>query len=79
MEKSLHTMANLFAQLGEANDTAAISRFIESHRAMPGEVQLHEAKFWTQSQGSFLRTAITDDADWAEVADSLNVALHAPN
>lgn len=79
MEKSLHTMANLFAQLGEANDTAAISRFIEAHRAMPGEVQLHEAEFWTPSQASFLRAAITDDADWAEVADSLNVALHAPN
>jgi hypothetical protein len=72
-------MANLFAQLGEANDTISISRFIEAHRAMPSEVPLHEAEFWNPSQASFLRTAINDDADWAGVAENLNSALHAPN
>ena len=79
MERALHTMANLFAQLGKANDTMSISRFIETHRAMSGEVQLHEAEFWNQSQASFLKTAITDDADWAGVAENLNSELHAKN
>lgn len=79
MERSLHTMANLFAQLGQANDTKAIAQFIEAHRAMPGEIQLHEAEFWNPSQARFLRAAINDDADWAGVAENLNSALHAKN
>lgn len=77
MERPVHDMNNLFAQLGQPDDDAAISRFIESHRPLAESVQLHEATFWTPSQAGFLHEAILQDADWAEVADELNVGLRA--
>ena len=77
MERPVHNMSNLFAQLGEANDEAAITRFIECHRPLESSVQLHEAAFWTPSQATFLCESILQDADWAEVIDELNVELHA--
>lgn len=77
MERPVHNMSNLFAQLGQPNDEAAIAQFIESHRPLPDDVLLHEAAFWTPAQASFLCEAIRDDADWAEVADELNAGLRA--
>jgi hypothetical protein len=77
MERPVHNMSNLFAQLGQANDEAAIARFIESHRPLAEAIQLHEAPFWTASQAGFLREALLQDADWAEVADELNAELRA--
>lgn len=76
MERNLHNMSNLFAQLGQPNDEVAIVQFIESHRTLAGGVQLHEASFWSPAQAEFLRQAISDDAAWAEVADQLNTELH---
>ncbi|RIX43501.1 MAG: DUF2789 domain-containing protein [Rhodocyclales bacterium GT-UBC] len=76
MEKHLHSMNQLFAQLGQPNDDAAIDRFIASHRPLPESMQLHEAPFWTPAQACFLREAILQDADWSEVADELNAELH---
>lgn len=78
MERPIHSMSNLFAQLGEANDAAAIVRFIETHSPLADNVQLHEADFWTASQAGFLRQSIVDDADWAEITDVLNAGLRAP-
>ncbi|MFC5300958.1 DUF2789 domain-containing protein [Azospira restricta] len=75
MERPVHDLSHLFAQLGEASDEAAIARFIESH-PLPGDMHLHEAPFWKPAQSRFLREAILDDADWAEVADELNRELH---
>lgn len=77
MERPVHNMSNLFAQLGQPNDDAAIARFIDSHRPLESALQLHEAAFWTPSQAAFLRESILQDADWAEVIDELNVELHA--
>lgn len=77
MERPVHSMSNLFAQLGQPDDEAAIARFIESHRPLANGVQLAEAPFWTPAQACFLRESLLQDADWAEVADELNVELHA--
>ena len=77
MERPVHKMSNLFAQLGLANDDAAIARFIATHRPLAEAVKLHEADFWSPSQASLLYEAIRDDADWAEVVDELNVELRA--
>lgn len=76
MERPLHSMSNLFAQLGQANDEAAIAQFIETHSPLANSVQLAEAPFWTPAQACFLREALLQDADWAEIADALNVELH---
>lgn len=77
MEKHTHTMSHLFSQLGQANDAAAITHFIATHRPLPGEIRLPDAEFWTPAQSAFLREAIQDDSDWAEVVDQLNSELHA--
>lgn len=76
MERSARDMTSLFAQLGQANDAGAIARFIETHSPMDGEVQLHEALFWTPAQAGFLREAILEDAEWAAIVDELNSELH---
>ncbi|MFT3849861.1 MAG: DUF2789 domain-containing protein [Propionivibrio sp.] len=78
MEQHLHTMSHLFAQLGEPGDPASIARFVNAHRPLAGEVRLPDAAFWTPTQAAFLREAIQDDSDWAEVVDQLNSELHRP-
>jgi hypothetical protein len=77
MEGFVHNLSNLFAQLGQPNDDASIGRFIETHSPLADGVQLHEATFWTPAQAGFLREAILEDADWAEVIDELNNDLRA--
>jgi hypothetical protein len=75
MDANLHTMSNLFAQLGLPADPAAIEEFISRHRPLGNEVALYRASFWTASQRSFLKEEIIEDADWAGVIDELNGRL----
>lgn len=76
MESPVHTLCNLFAQLGLPSDEAEIARFIETHGPLPETTLLPEAPFWTPSQATFLREEALGDADWAAVIDALNVDLH---
>jgi len=77
METPVHSMANLFAQLGLPQDSAAIDAFIARHAPLPDDVPLPEAKFWTPAQATLLREALRADADWAEIVDQLSVRLRA--
>jgi len=77
MQRSVHSLNMLFAQLGQASDEASIAHFIDRHHLLANDVLLHEAAFWTPSQATFLREAILDDADWAQIADELNANLRA--
>jgi hypothetical protein len=77
MEASIHTLSNLFAQLGLPSDETAIDNFIKSHSHLASNVLLSDATYWTPAQASFLREEILNDADWAEVIDQLNTRLHA--
>lgn len=77
MEPHTHTMSQLFSQLGQHSDAAAIARFITAYRPLPGEIRLSDAAFWTPTQAAFLHEAIQDDSDWSEIVDQLNSALHA--
>lgn len=63
MERPVHTLGNLFAQLGRPSDDAAIQQFIATNRPLPGSVRLHEAACWTPAQAAFLCEAILDDSD----------------
>jgi hypothetical protein len=78
MEQPTHSMSNLFAQLGQPCDEPGIATFIAARQPLAGDIRLDEAAFWSASQALFLRQAIGDDADWAEVAEALNSELHAP-
>jgi len=77
MEPSVHNLTNLFDQLGLPSDDISIESFIQMHSPLANHILLADAFFWTPAQASFLREEILNDADWAEVIDQLNQALHA--
>lgn len=76
MEASLHTLNNLFAQLGLANSNTEIENFIKTHSHLASNIPLADAAYWTPAQARFLREEILKDADWAEVIGQLNAKLH---
>ena len=75
MQSQLHTMNNLFAQLGLPSDDVAIEKFITAHRPLDNDIALYRASFWTIAQRDFLKEEIIEDADWASVIDELNGRL----
>ena len=75
MDRSSHTLACLFAQLGLDNSDEQIIQFIKKNRGIADEVAIHEAKIWNSAQASFLQEALAEDSDWAEIVDSLNAQL----
>lgn len=75
MEAHVHTLNNLFAQLGLGEDEKSIQKFIASHGPLPAQLELFSAPFWSASQAKFLREQIANDADWAEVIDQLDSRL----
>lgn len=78
MELADHPFAELFEQLGLPSDHASIETFLDQHAPLPGDVRLEDARFWSAAQADFLRQQCRADADWAEVVDHLNQALHQP-
>ncbi len=78
MEPAIHRFHDLFAQLGLPNDAQAITQFLAQHTPLPDGIPLADAPFWTPAQASFLREALEQDSDWAELVDQLNEALRGP-
>ena len=76
MDTSSHTMAALFAQLGLPNSEIAMDNFMQNNH-LPMEVFLENAAFCSAGQAQFIREAISQDADWAEVVDHLDAQLRA--
>ena len=77
MDLSPHTLHGLFEQLGLPSTEADVQAFITRHRPLAEEIRLADAPFWSPAQAQFLREEFTEDADWAEVVDQLNLALRA--
>ena len=77
MESPIHTLPDLFRQLGLSDEPAAMAAFIGAHQPLPAGMALADAPFWTASQALLLRDEIAKDADWSEVIDSLALALSA--
>ncbi|SFR44171.1 Protein of unknown function [Marinobacter daqiaonensis] len=75
MEQPNHTLSELFKQLGLPDDNDSIEAFIEEHRPLPESTTLPDAPFWNESQKHFLREEWQEDADWAEMVDTLNNRL----
>ncbi|MCW8090266.1 DUF2789 domain-containing protein [Alteromonas sp. ASW11-130] len=76
MYTELPTMQDLFVQLGLDSSEQQINSFIEKHRGLNDSRHIEDAPFWNDSQAEFLRGALLEDAEWAEVIDQLNVQLH---
>ena len=77
METPIHTMADLFQQLGLDSEPAAIDAFVVKHRPLSDRVLLADAPFWNAGQASLLREEKAKDGDWAVVIDCLNSLLRA--
>ncbi len=75
MNKPMHHLTDLFAQLGLPTDEPGIEHFIATHAPLPANLRLAEAPFWTPAQAAFLREAILQDSDWVELVDQLSIAL----
>jgi hypothetical protein len=75
MELPNQDLPALFDQLGLPSDHEAIERFFATH-ALPQDVKLVDAPFWTPAQSAFLREQFQRDAEWAPVVDELNTRLH---
>ncbi|MDP2881389.1 MAG: DUF2789 domain-containing protein [Azonexus sp.] len=75
MQAQLHTMSNLFAQLGLPSEEAALENFIATHRPLSNDTPLYRAPFWSEAQRTFLKEEIIEDADWSAVIDELNGRL----
>lgn len=78
MDKPAHRFGELFAQLGLPSDEPGIARFLSTHTPLAGEIKLPDAPFWTPAQAAFLREALLQDSDWAELVDQLSEALRGP-
>ncbi|TMO87805.1 DUF2789 domain-containing protein [Pseudoalteromonas spongiae] len=74
MESGSHTMNDLFSQLGLDSTDEAIEQFIATHKISLSLI-LADAPFWSQSQASFIKESIEQDADWCEIIDQLNSLL----
>lgn len=73
---AMHTLHQLFAQLGLPSEPPAIDAFVSAHRPLANDVALYRAPFWTPAQRSFLKEEIIEDADWAAAIEELNARLH---
>ena len=78
MENTHHRFSELFAQLGLPSDPNHIAQFLALHAPLAGDVRLPDAPFWSPAQAAFLREALLQDSDWAELADQLSEALRGP-
>lgn len=75
LDTSTHNLNVLFEQLGLPSSDAAIEKFVAKHRPLDNDIMLEDAAFWNETQASFLREAIAEDADWAEAVDHLDALL----
>ena len=76
MDTATHNLNTLFAQLGLDDSDADIETFIQDHAGqLSHSTPLHKAPFWSESQAKFLAESVREDADWAEVVDSLSALL----
>ena len=75
MEPPVHRFGDLFRQLGLADRPAEIAAFLARHRPLPARTALADAPFWSAAQSRFLREGIADNADWAQMVDTLDASL----
>jgi hypothetical protein len=77
MDTFVHTLNTLFDQLGLPSSDPEIDQFIRDHRKLSAHVSLHSAPFWSPNQSRFIKEALDQDSDWAELVDDLNTRLHS--
>ncbi|MFT5235823.1 MAG: hypothetical protein ACI8SK_000040 [Shewanella sp.] len=74
MDTTPQDLSHLFEQLGMDNSEESIDTFIAS-KQIPANVLICQAEFWNESQKSFLRESIEEDAQWSELIDQLDTQI----
>ncbi|MHA7880266.1 MAG: DUF2789 family protein [Saccharospirillum sp.] len=69
------TMTTLFDQLGLESSDEAIERFFERYHLEQGE-DVSEAEFLSFEQRLTLARMRDEDAEWAEIVDTMEQLLH---
>ncbi len=77
MGTSVHTMNELFDQLGLPSHDQQIYKFIEQHKPVADSKKIYEMEFFSDYQRTFLKEAKEED-DWAELTDTLDSLLRRP-
>lgn len=77
MDTPTHDLPALFAQLGLPNSQADIDHFVQVHSPLALKILLHKAVFWNESQKTFLKEAVEEDADWVDSVNHLDTLLRA--
>ena len=73
MQAQLHSMTNLFAQLGLPSDEAGVETFIAAHRPLKNDVALYRAPFWSDAQRASSRKNMPlDKFVWHQFCVRLN-------
>ncbi len=75
MDAAIHTMPDLFAQLGLPNEPHQIRAFVQRHRPLDPALRLKDAPFWNPSQAALIQQKLSEDSDWALLVDGLNAQL----
>ncbi|AEE22104.1 DUF2789 family protein [Paraglaciecola chathamensis] len=75
MENYHTTMGDLFEQLGLSGQEGDVEAFIETHKGLRQGVHIEDAEFWSKAQAEFIRNALLEDAEWAELIDQLNTRI----
>jgi len=75
MRGNVHTLTDLFRQLGLPADPTSIAAFIARHQGACRDGPLCLAPIWNESQRAFLEEAVAQDADWALPAEALTSLL----
>ncbi|UPW20763.1 DUF2789 domain-containing protein [Agarivorans sp. TSD2052] len=75
MESGIHSLSDLFQQLGLDPSINGIAQFVAEHAPIPADVLLHQASFWNANQAEFLAESVAQDADWSELVDQLDIML----
>ncbi|WP_282167681.1 DUF2789 domain-containing protein [Shewanella japonica] len=74
MDTTSITLNHLFEQLGLDASPTGIEHFITTHN-IPNETPISQASFWNEAQKAFITEALTQDAQWSELVDQLDVLL----
>lgn len=75
MRHTTHSLPCLFSKLGIDSSRGNIEKFIDENCGLPADIALAEAACWNESQAEFLKYIITNESEWSEVVQHLDMLL----
>ncbi|MCL1114145.1 MULTISPECIES: DUF2789 domain-containing protein [Shewanella] len=76
MDTTENDLSHLFQQLGLGHTQQEIDNFVSNHK-LSKDILLIDADCWNKSQRAFIKEALSEDAQWSEVIDQLDVMMRS--